>query len=222
MTESLSLLTPEALEEAEKSGQLDTGSNLFDLRPDPAHFVAFLKTINRPEVSSSLFVRFLEAYRGAKSNNGGDPLRYAAIPYPCSFRPYGLRSTLLYLQLIIQIQAQLADENSSANILKKPEHILVFVKHALDDAQMPKSFQRSARRTKWAGLGLDDLRIAPKSDDEDEIGSGDSDDEDEGSVNAAPDEITVTTLNLLLALLEGELPRLQSWPRAYIGDLSQL
>ena len=80
MTESLSIFTPEALEEAEKSGKFDVDSNLFDLRPDPAHFAGFLKTINRPEVSSSLFVRLLEAYRGVKSGNEGDPLRYGVVP----------------------------------------------------------------------------------------------------------------------------------------------
>jgi hypothetical protein len=114
---------------------------------------------------------------------------------------------LLYLQLIVQIQAQLADANSSTNILKKPEHILMFIKHALEDAQMSKQLQTPARRPKRTGLGLDDLRIAPDPD-ADEIDSGDSDDEDGSSANTAPDEITVTTLNLLLALLEGKLFRL--------------
>jgi len=105
----------------------------------------------------------------------------------------------------MQIQAQLTDASPSTNILKKPEHILMFVKHALEDAQISREPKRPSRRPKRAGLGLDDLRIIPDLGDEDEIGSEDSDDEDEGSVNAAPDEITVTTLNLLLALLEGEL-----------------
>lgn len=203
MTESLSIFTPEALEEAEKSGKLDIDSNLLDLRPDPAHFVGFLKTMNRPEVSSSLFVRLLEAYRGVKSDNEGDPLRYAAVPCPCSFCPYVFRRTLLYLQLIMQIQAQLADASSSTNILKKPEHILMFVKHALEDKRISKKPQALARRPKQAGLGLGDLRIVPDSDDE--VDSGDSDDEDEGSENTVSDEITATTLNLLLALLEGKL-----------------
>jgi hypothetical protein len=66
----------------------------------------------------------------------------------------------------------------------------------------------SARRQKRTGLGLEDLRIVQDSDDKEEIGSGDSDDEDEGSANTVPDEITVTTLNLLLALLEGNSFRL--------------
>ncbi|KAF9649373.1 hypothetical protein BDM02DRAFT_1873427 [Thelephora ganbajun] len=182
VTESPSVFTPEALEEAEKSGKLGIDSNLLDLRPDPVHFVGFLKTMNRPDVSSSLFVRLLEAYRGVKLDKG-DPLR-----------------ALLYLQLIIQVQTQLADAGSSTNILKKPEHILMFVKYALEDVQMSRKLPTPARRPKRTGLGLDDLRIVPNSDDE--MDSGDSDDEDEGSASTTPDEITVTALNLLLALLE--------------------
>lgn len=80
----------------------------------------------------------------------------------------------------------------------------MFIKHALEDAQVSRK-QTPAREPKRTGLGLEDLRIARDSDDEDDVRSGDSDDEDEGSVNAVPDEITVTTLNLLLALLEGNL-----------------
>lgn len=130
----------------------------------------------------------------------------AVYSAPGSSLPDAFSRTLLYLQLIMQIQAQLVDASSSTNILKKPEHILVFVKHALEDTRISRKPQMPVRRPKQAGLGLDDLRIVPDSnDDEDEIGSEDSDDEDEGSTNTVPDEITVTTLNLLLALLEGKL-----------------
>ena len=130
----------------------------------------------------------------------------AVYSAPGSSLPDAFSRTLLYLQLIMQIQAQLVDASSSTNILKKPEHILVFVKHALEDTRISRKPQMPVRRPKQAGLGLDDLRIVPDSnDDEDEIGYEDSDDEDEGSTNTVPDEITVTTLNLLLALLEGKL-----------------
>jgi len=132
----------------------------------------------------------------------------APSPYSSSSCPDTFRRALLYLQLIVQIQAQLADTSSSTNILKKPEHILMFVKHTLEDTQVPRKSHMTVRRPKRTGLGLDDLRIVSGSGDEGEMGSGDSDDEDEGSANVAPDEITVTTLNLLLALLEGKLVRL--------------
>ena len=144
----------------------------------------------------------MESSRTEKEIHSG----MAVYSAPGSFLPDAFSRTLLYLQLIMQIQAQLVDASSSTNILKKPEHILVFVKHALEDTRISRKPQMPVRRPKQAGLGLDDLRIVPDSnDDEDEIGSEDSDDEDEGSTNTVPDEITVTTLNLLLALLEGKL-----------------
>ncbi|KAF9782746.1 hypothetical protein BJ322DRAFT_1072320 [Thelephora terrestris] len=201
VTESLAIFTPESLEEAEKSGELDINSNLLGLRPDPAHFVGFLRAMNRPEVSSSLFVRLLEAYRSVKSDNDKDPFR-----------------ALLFLQLIMQIQTQLAEGSSSTNILKKPEHILMFVKHALEDAQTSRKPETPARRPKREGLGHEDLRIIQSSDDEYGIGSGDSDDEDEGSTDVVPDEITVTTLNLLLALLEAN-PELSARTSPVLNDI---
>lgn len=69
------MFTPETRKEALESGKLDINSNPLGLRPDPAHFVGFLKTMNRPEVSSSLFVRLLESYRRVKLHNEVDPLR---------------------------------------------------------------------------------------------------------------------------------------------------
>jgi hypothetical protein len=57
-------------------------------------------------------------------------------------------------------------------------------------------------------LGLEDLRIVPQ--DESTVDSDDSDDEDPNSEYAVPDEeLMVTTLNLLLAILEGEF--LNTW-----------
>jgi hypothetical protein len=59
---SLSLFTPQTLNQAEKTGDLDIDTNILDLYPDPRHFVDFLRIIDREEVASSLFVRFLEGY----------------------------------------------------------------------------------------------------------------------------------------------------------------
>lgn len=79
----------------------------------------------------------------------------------------------------------------------------MFVKHALEDVQMSRKSPALTTRPKRTGPGLENLKIIQDTDDGDEIGSGDSDDEDDGSANTVPDEITVTTLNLLLAILEG-------------------
>lgn len=53
---------------------MDETANILNLFPDPAHFVRFLKTIDRSDITSDLFVRLLEAYREAKASDE-DPLR---------------------------------------------------------------------------------------------------------------------------------------------------
>lgn len=97
----------------------------------------------------------------------------------------------------------------STSVLSKPEHVLSFVKHALGSVPLsgeqipPSAFKR--------GLGLDDLRIVDKQDDEFE---GDSDDEGEdvtmGGENTqggsgGKDEVIVTSISLLLSILEGDI-----------------
>jgi hypothetical protein len=119
--------------------------------------------------------------------------------------------TLLFLQLIVQAQTQLSSDGSlSNNILNKPEHILSFVKHALqNDAMLQDSApkQRAQKSGAPAGLTVDDLRIVRRDEqleDEDLDKGGDSDDETPESERAQPDdEMTITALNLLLSLLEG-------------------
>ncbi|KAH9938290.1 uncharacterized protein B0H18DRAFT_1081018 [Fomitopsis serialis] len=130
-----------ARSEMYESGELDTDANLFDLRPDPAQFVRYLKSIERSDVSSELFVRLLEAYREMKAQSASDPLQ-----------------TLLYLQLILQMQTQLATDDSASSILNKPDHILSFIKHALESAV------RKPRE--WQGLHLEDLRIVEEEENE--------------------------------------------------------
>ncbi|KZV65023.1 hypothetical protein PENSPDRAFT_745220 [Peniophora sp. CONT] len=187
------LFTPEDLQRAEESGEFDVDANFLGLRPDPAHFVRFLKLLERTDVASELFVRLLEAYRESKADGDSDPTR-----------------TLLFLQLVVQMQTQMSDGPATTNILNKPEHILTFVKHVLDSvitSSTPHAQPPEAKTTK-VGIGLDDLRIVEEEEDdlpgvEDE---GDSDDEDEDP-EAKPklppdDEMTSTALNLLLSILE--------------------
>ncbi|VDC05160.1 unnamed protein product [Peniophora sp. CBMAI 1063] len=188
------LFTPEDLKRAEESGEFDADANFLDLRPDPAHFVRFLKSLERTDVASELFVRLLEAYRESKANSDGDPTR-----------------TLLFLQLVVQMQTQMADGPATTNILNKPEHILTFVKHVLDSviaASEPRPQPPEAKATK-NGIGLDDLRIVDEEEEEDlpdDEEEGDSDDEDadpEAKPKLPPDdEMTSTALNLLLSILE--------------------
>lgn len=82
---------------------------------------------------------------------------------------------------------------------------MAFIKHSLESGSSSKITTRlDEDRTKRHGLGLDDLRIIPEQ--ENDLESEDSDDEIPDSESAAPDEeMTVTTINLLLAILEGTL-----------------
>ena len=95
------------------------------------------------------------------------------------------------------------------NILSKPEHVLTFIKHALqsDTAQGKAPRQASVDPSSRQGLTMGDLRIVSEVDpDEDNDTEADSDDETPGLQGARPnDEMTITALNLLLSILEGSL-----------------
>jgi hypothetical protein len=71
----LALFTPDDLKKAEENGGLDVDANFLGLRPDPTHFVELLKSLDRPDVASEVFVRLLEGYRDLKADSESDPLR---------------------------------------------------------------------------------------------------------------------------------------------------
>lgn len=58
----------------DESDDLDT--NVFDLFPDPVHFVEFLKNIDRGDIASSIFIKLLENYRDMKGRTNEDPMKY--------------------------------------------------------------------------------------------------------------------------------------------------
>lgn len=112
----------------------------------------------------------------------------------------------------MQIQSQLSSGDASVNILKKPDQILSFIKHALEPPQKQKDNARSVNKQK-GGLGLDDLRIVEDDEEEEDAMSddGDSDDEDSGDGSATGGEdMTSTAINLLLSVLEGTSPQLDT------------
>jgi hypothetical protein len=118
--------------------------------------------------------------------------------------------TLLFLQLIVQVQSRMSrDDTSSNNILSKPEHVLTFIKHALqsDTVQDTPPKQASVDPSSHQGLTKKDLLIVSEDDpDEDNDSESDSDDETPGLEGAGrSDEMTITALNLLLSVLEGSL-----------------
>ncbi len=102
------------------------------------------------------------------------------------------------------MQKEISDDNAS-NVLKKPEHILSFIKHALEHPGQPQ--QGGAKRSPSdAGLRMEDLRIV--EDEPDELDGGDSDDEDPDAGNEETvDDMTSTAVKLLLAVLEGTCRR---------------
>ncbi|KIJ57123.1 hypothetical protein M422DRAFT_238692 [Sphaerobolus stellatus SS14] len=199
---SISLVTVASLEGKSKD-DIDINSNPFNLRPDPSQFVVFLKGLHRQDVSSEIFVRLLDGYEELKSSAGEEPMR-----------------TLLYLQLVLQMQTQL-----SSSVLSQPEHVLSFVKHALDAAPKSAPLQKPSQPLK-RGLGLEDLRIVEQVE---EDAAGDSDDEDEdlmdldsvaegGITGGGKDEMVVTAVTLLLSILEGH-PNITSATAPILNDI---
>lgn len=101
------------------------------------------------------------------------------------------------------MQTKLSDGSSSSDMLKKPTHILTFIKHALESAKADShgSNTRPINRSP---------RDRCRDDQEDDIDSDeDSDDDTPDAIPyTADDEMTETSINLLLSILEGARPYL--------------
>jgi hypothetical protein len=133
--------------------------------------------------------------------------------------------TLLFLQLIVQVQTQMSkDGPSSSNILSKPEHVFSFIKHALHSdstLQSPDPKTGPERPSARQGMTMNDLRVVPQEEQDDDLDmDGDSDDETPNQEVAQPNnEMTITALNLLLSVLEGTTFRPGSNQNAPLIDL---
>ncbi|KAG6378921.1 hypothetical protein JVT61DRAFT_13206 [Boletus reticuloceps] len=182
------LLTPEDI----------MGENFLDLYPDPAHFVQYIKSLDRLDMASELFVRLLEVYHSVDAAQDAGPSR-----------------GLLYLQLIIQMQTQLSNDSSPTNILRKPEHILLFIKHALGPQAVHGTSATSNKTERSRGLGLEDLKIVDKTED---FGGSDSDD-DLGE--QAENSMSGTAIDLLLAILEAN-PELSARNAPVLNEIFSL
>ena len=102
------------------------------------------------------------------------------------------------------MQTQLSGGDSSTDILKKPDHILSFVKHALDPATAIQAVPPAAEKKRKQGLALEDLRIVDAE--EDSLPNEEDSDDEDTSENRSPlkdEDMTSTAINLLLAILEG-------------------
>lgn len=97
------------------------------------------------------------------------------------------------------MQAQLSDA-----VVSKPEHMLTFVKHALQSLPKPPPLTTSAMKK---GLSLNDLQFVHKAEDEERADSDDEDFDDSDLVDqhaiVGKDDMAVTAITLLLSVLEG-------------------
>ncbi|CAE6346517.1 unnamed protein product [Rhizoctonia solani] len=150
------------LQGPDDNGELgdEEDDNPLSLRPAPTHFGELLKSLERKDVASAIFVKTLNAYQASKVMDT-DPLKI-----------------LLYLRLILEMQQKLG-----SSVLDEPDHILQFIAHVIE----PK---RHIRKPEY--LAQDPLRIV----------EADSDDEDRVDEPQAEDEMVLTAVTLLLALLE--------------------
>ncbi|KAG1754005.1 uncharacterized protein EDB91DRAFT_1101110 [Suillus paluster] len=208
--DKLALLTPEDLRYASAAEDTDIESLDLGLYPPPAHFVSYIKSIDRADIAGGVFVRLLEAYRTAKESGSADAQDGNFKGETQSIlldpkEPDPLRMMLL-LQLIIAFQSQL--DNTA--ILNRPRDVLEFVRHALEVSDTPFSAlshavsgtpNRGTSNESRKGLMKEDLRIVPEELDDLET-EQDSDDEDVGVGEVEGEDMVETAVGLLLAVLE--------------------
>ena len=60
---------------------MDIDINLFNLYPDPVHFVDFLKQLERGDMASNIFLKLLENYRDTKERPGDGSMKYGSLIY---------------------------------------------------------------------------------------------------------------------------------------------
>jgi hypothetical protein len=115
-------------------------------------------------------------------------------------------SSLLLVQLVLQMQDEFTGKQQSVNIFKDPQQILSLIHNALES----ESSKTSGASSTGKDTGLAQLRIVPEEVEEEGTGSGDegdSDDEIEEGIQgrSIPNDLAITSVTLLLALLEGKL-----------------
>lgn len=168
------------------------------LRPHPLEFAKFLKSLGREDVTSALHQRILEAHFKAQTHD--DPMRCSSLAFtPKKIINEVYARKLLLLKLIMNISSETGESAKESTSLKPDvTQMLTFIKMSLDYEGAAADEKRSN------GQMLDKLRIV---EDEEPDADGDSDDEDlapglEGVKKS--EHMSVTAVNLLLALLERE------------------
>ncbi|KAL1405390.1 hypothetical protein Q8F55_009021 [Vanrija albida] len=83
----------------------------FDLSPDPPTLVSLLKSFDRPDVSSDVFLKVLDEWRVRANADDQDPLK-----------------SLLFLRITLAMMETLGEK-----LLANPDHVLTFVEGVLGD-----------------------------------------------------------------------------------------
>lgn len=101
-------------------------------------------------------------------------------------------------------------EELGSDILQEPKEIIALISHILEDDKNREKSEpaKSIPSAKNKSFGLEDLKIVDESDDE-MVADG-VNDEDGAIPELGGDEMVITAVTLLLAVLEGSLISLQS------------
>lgn len=175
----------------------DIDINLFNLYPDPIHFVDLLKRLERGDIASNIFLKLLKNYWDMKERPGDGPMKYVSRIYTSySFYVYvvlSINRVLHTLQIVTQMQKKLS-EGTTSNILRKPANLLSFIFHVFESASLVLEGGSMS--------GTKPCQEASRT--EDILDDVDSDDEAPGSEAIGPDdELIETAITLLLSILEG-------------------
>jgi hypothetical protein len=110
----------------------------------------------------------------------------------------------------MQVVTKMLDELGT-RVLREPNQIIAFVDYSLAESESKLASERGTERrgktSSASTLRMEDLKIVDEDEDEDEDEEGVSENEDgETSGLGAREEMAMTGLTLLLAVLEGDFP----------------
>ncbi|GAA6057959.1 hypothetical protein JCM3770_000651 [Rhodotorula araucariae] len=168
-------------------GELDA-----PLGVDAVWLVGWIKDLERKELAAALFLRWLDEIKVLR---GVDSVQ-------------GARRTVTRLQLVLQMV-----EHLGSDILADPREIVAFVAHALDaEGGEPATAassgeKKNAKKTSRERSGLEGLRIVDEDDEEfaPKVQEVDDDESEFGlGTGFGEDEMAMTALTLLLAVLEAD------------------
>ena len=171
--------------------QTSSAEHALLIKPDPTLVVRWLQKMGRPQVTSLLLVQWLDEIRTLQNEPD----------YKADFQMQ--KAIILRLQLVLKII-----EECGSEIVKEAKQTLVFIDHALETRPSATIERQSKVKPKAASsranISLGDLKIVDSdSEDSDEEETADAPEfpELEGIVKG--EELAVTGLTLLLAVLEG-------------------